>query len=469
MIFFNDDIFAFIFCQIVVFIGNFTLNNNFFFIELYIYFFLVLSAFFIFITYLNVLRIRIIEFSFLLLIVVIGLFLLLIANDLIFLYFCFEIVALLTYVLLGFSYDLDDRYEGVIKYFIINSVASIFILFGTSIFYLETLNTNFISLTLIYLEVEQFSFLSGVAILFLVLGLLVKIASFPCLVWIIDVYESISLSLLSILVTVYKFCYVYVLIKLVFHIFYMFNTILIPILFCSALGSLIIGSLGALIQFKLKRFIGYTSVAQTGYLLLSIATGTYTGAINSFNFIIFYVVSNILFFFFLCQYEIDNKKKLIYLTDLSILNSNQKNSSIFVLIVMSLASLPPLSAFFIKYSLISEMVFLSLQCIVTFVLFCSLISMYYYIRIIKIVFFDFLPIYFNNKTHKINIVILPVKNQLSVIFFQLLYIFQLRYLTTNRDLINNFIIFNFYTKISNYFIQTIIFSLNFMVLLFFYL
>jgi NADH:ubiquinone oxidoreductase subunit 2 (subunit N) len=313
----------------------------------------------------------------------------------------------------------------VLKYFILNSVASLFILFGIAVIYLNILETNFTQVTTIYLSVSDYNFLSLFGFISLLIGFIFKLGSFPCLIWIVDIYESLNINLLGILLTIHKFSFFYIFVKLLFYVFFMFNSLWAPLLLVSALGSLLIGTICALVQFKLKRFIAYTSIGQTGYLLFGASTCTITGMSNSLNFITLYLVSAVLFFLILSSDSGQNSnqnRQIIYLTDLTYLRLRINGMQIFTFIisVASLAHLPPISTFFVKYALLQDLMFTTATYSLSIILICSLVSMYYYLRLIKIFLFD-LPIYYiNTRVRQFNFF-----NNFSYLkyIFQYIYIF----------------------------------------------
>ena len=395
-------------------------------LEIIIFYFIVFNVMYNFVyNYLLPTQLNQPELPLILFFLILGFLFLFFVNDLLLLYFCIEILGFLTYILLGFSYDIKDRYEGVLKYFILNSVASLFILFGIAILYLNTLETNFTQITLIYLSVPTYNFLSILGFISLFTGFIFKLGSFPCLIWIVDIYESLNINILNILLTVHKFSFFYIFVKLLFYVFFMFSGFWAPLLLVSAFGSILIGTICALVQFSLKRFIAYTSISQTGYLLFSVSTCTITGITNSINFIILYLVSTILFFLILNTGSNRNNNQIgqiTYLTDLAYLRLKITGTQIFIFIISiaSLAHLPPISTFFVKYFLLQELIFTAYNYSLIIILICSLISMYYYLRLIKIFMFD-LPIYYlSMKIQQFNIL-----NTFSYIkyVFQYIYIF----------------------------------------------
>jgi proton-translocating NADH-quinone oxidoreductase chain N len=399
------------------------INTPFF--EIFIYYFIILNVMYGFNRFLYTVRSKTVEFPFLLAFFVLNILFLFFITDILLLYFCIELVGFLTYILFGFSYDLRDRYEGVIKYFILNSIASIFILFGISLFYLNVIETSFIQITQAYISTPEFNFLSIIGFISFIVGFIFKLGGFPCLIWIVDIYESLNFSLLNIVLTVHKFAFFCLFIKILFHVFFMFNIIRMPRVLVSAFGSLLIGALGALVQFKLKRFIAYTSINQTGYLFFSLSTGTFTGLTNSFNFIVLYIVSTILFFIVFNHYErnITGLTQFTYLTDISWFRLKINNNYLFIFVfsVMSLANLPPLSTFFAKYVILQELAFISYNYSIIVIILCSFISMYYYLRLLKIFIFD-LPTYYINNIKFKNMVALNIFTYFNTVL-QLIFIF----------------------------------------------
>jgi NADH:ubiquinone oxidoreductase subunit 2 (subunit N) len=126
------------------------------------------------------------------------------------------------------------------------------------------------------------------------------------------------------------------------------------------LSSIVIGCFGALLQKRIKRFIGYTSVNQIGFILLGICSNTITGFNNAYNFVIFYIIVNLIFFIILIvPYQIKNKLyTLIYITDL--LNLRKYITFyiylLFIVIVAIILGIPPSSNFFIKYNLLFSLI-----------------------------------------------------------------------------------------------------------------
>jgi NADH-quinone oxidoreductase subunit N len=158
----------------------------------------------------------------------------------------------------------------------------------------------------------------------------------------------------------------------------------------AAVGSIVYGALGALVQTKVKRLIGYTSINQMGFLLLGVGCGTLDGLAASFFYLFFYIIMSFCFFsVILYIQDIKTKKELLYINQLNFLGANHRFLAIFLaLLLFSMAGIPPLAGFFGKFFLFLA-VFQTGNFIVSiFVLITNVISVFYYLRLIKCMFFE---------------------------------------------------------------------------------
>jgi len=157
-----------------------------------------------------------------------------------------------------------------------------------------------------------------------------------------------------------------------------------------SLGSIILGSFGALRQVRIKRFLAYTSISQIGFILLGITSGTILGLFASIMYLSIYILMNIIFFgVFLNINHIVFDRNIIYLSDLYGLNAHVNDAGKYlVLTILSMAGLPPLGGFvgklFIYFSIIES----RFDFILIISLLMSLISTYYYLNIVRYVFFE---------------------------------------------------------------------------------
>jgi NADH-quinone oxidoreductase subunit N len=313
------------------------------------------------------------------------------SHDIIIIYILLEVISFILYAILGIQYDNIDRSDGIIKYFLLNTLASLLILFGISLLFGMLNEVNYIKYSL-STPITPIPVI--ISILFILLGIFFKVGSFPLSIWTIDVYETVPFIFTVILLTIIKVSYLIVLFN------FLYETLFIQIIFLkwalliSGVSSILIGCFGSLLQKKLKRFIAYTTINQVGFILLGYSSGTIEGFIISFIYILVYTCLNINFFFIINFFKNSvNSRGLVYLTDFEqIAKTHFKLVLNFVLILFAFAGLPPLVGFFIKYFLFINLfeVYTNIIFIigVTISLIISLISTYYYLRFIKIILFD---------------------------------------------------------------------------------
>jgi len=409
------------------FIFYFSNTSQISFSQFFTFYFFIFSSIFFIKNYLYCIKFTLVEFPFILGSLFIFIILILYVNDFILLYFCLEGLGFSTYIFFGLIYNNQYiRYEGVLKYFILNSFASILFLFGTTFIYFSSLSTNYnTNILILYNTVQSntdYSIISVIGLLFIILSFFFKLGIFPCLVWLIDIYESLPFALIFILITLYKFILFLIFIRLIINVFFPLTFIWQPILLISGISSLSISCIGALLQYKLKRFIGYTSVNQISYIILGLSCGTNEGIMASYNFLIFYIIINTLFFSFLIFSQLTKKNytEYRYLTDLTNFSTSLPNSIlfIFIIIIISIISLLPIVNFFIKYDLLINLLQIS-NLVIFLILIFSVISAFYYIRLLKILFFERLILTWQNKKIKFLNLNIIVKLTIYILNFYL--------------------------------------------------
>lgn len=164
----------------------------------------------------------------------------------------------------------------------------------------------------------------------------------------------------------------------------------------SCLGSIILGSLGALIQVKIKRFLAYTSIAQSGYIIIGLASNSLNGFISAFLYLLMYCIITLSFFAVLVNLEQVNKGyNISYLNQLySIILYNKEVTFHFIIIILVMAAIPPFSSFFVKLLVFIVSIEAQLVIIILFFLSFSLLSTLYYLTFIQQLLF----LKFNNGT-----------------------------------------------------------------------
>lgn len=275
-----------------------------------------------------------------------------------------------------------------VKYFIFGTLGSIFLYWGSVTIFeligsadLTTLNFLFIQFNLYPNSLSTYMYYKLIYISSLIIiGLLIKLGAAPTHQWVIDVYSGVPL---------YITLYYSILIKfMLFNLYFNLASILTTNteIEYAAFFSLLIGSIGTLQQTRIKRFLAYSSITHTGFLLM--------GDFMSANiYLMTYVLSSLLFFSVLLS---NNKSgsELVYLTDLRYLNTKDQSSKIYLsLALLSMAGIPPLAGFYGKFyiwlSLIED-IFLFNDCwsfiLLTTNLVTSLLIIFYYIRLITYIY-----------------------------------------------------------------------------------
>lgn len=300
------------------------------------------------------------------------------------------------YVLLLYDSFNHASREAGIKYFYLSTFSSGLIISGIFFAYLIFHNTSFISISWIlhnwyvFGTLETKSMLLHIMIYFIVFGFLFKLAAFPCHLWAPEVYDGSPHPVTAIFVLPIKIATFGIFLRLLNYTFADLYFIWSYIIWMSAFFSMIWGCLGALGEQIIKRFIAYSSINQMGFLFMGLACGTFEGIRAALIYLLLYILMNLGFFIlFLNTRENKTNRSLTYLTDFNDYAQNHYLYSVtFVIILFSMAGIPPLGGFFGKYFLFLHSFEIGHIMLVVIGMVTSLIATYYYLRIIKIMWFE---------------------------------------------------------------------------------
>jgi len=346
------------------------------------------SGIFVLITssrYLKIFKIFKIEYSILILCSILGMMVMISANDLIVFYIGLELQSLALYVLASFNRDQVKSSEAGLKYFVLSALSSGLLLYGCSLIYGFTGSTNFITISE-NINSTQFGLTFG--IVFILVGLAFKISAVPFHMWAPDVYEGSPTSVTLFFAVVPKIAALTVFIRFLYVPFInMIDQWQIIIVFLS-IASMIFGAVAAIGQKNLKRLVAYSSIGHMGFALAGLSSGTNEGIQSSIIYISIYLIMNLGLFSCLFMMK-RNDKYYENIDDLSGLSKNHPLISLSLLIILfSLAGIPPMAGFFAKFYVFTAVIKESMYFLAITGLLSTVIAAFYYLRIIKIIYFD---------------------------------------------------------------------------------
>jgi NADH-quinone oxidoreductase subunit N len=349
---------------------------------------LLIGTFFILIITQNFIKetkINYFEYSLLLMLSVLGMFIMISANDLILFYLGLELQSLSLYILASLDRDSLKSNESGLKYFILSSLASGLLLYGCSILYGFSGSTNF---EIIRSNTSTENIGTVFAMVFILVGLAFKVSAVPFHMWTPDVYEGAPSSVTSFFAVVPKIAGIAVFIRFMQIPFSEIADQWQPILIFISLGSMILGAVAAIGQSNIKRLIAYSSIGHIGFALAGISTSTISGYSSSITYITIYVVMNLGMFACIFLMKRDGKY-CENLNDLSGISKNHPILSVSLLIILfSLAGIPPLAGFFAKFYIFVAVIESKMYVLAIIGLLSTVVSAFYYLRIIKIIYFD---------------------------------------------------------------------------------
>jgi len=330
-------------------------------------------------------KINYFEYPLLLLFSILGMFFMISSNDLMSFYLGLELQSLALYILASIDRDNLKSSEAGIKYFVLSALSSGLLLYGCSILYGFTGTTNFEEINL-KAQLENTGAIF--AMVFILVGLAFKVSAVPFHMWTPDVYQGSPSSVTSFFAVVPKIAGIAILIRFVQIPFEQLIDQWKNILIFMALASMILGAVAAIGQTNIKRLIAYSSIGHIGYALAGISTGTINGYNSSITYISIYVIMNLGVFGCIFLMKKDGK----YCEDIKDLAGISKQNPIlaisFLIIMFSLAGIPPLAGFFAKFYIFMSVIESEMYTLAIVGLLSTVISAFYYLRIIKIIYFD---------------------------------------------------------------------------------
>lgn len=327
------------------------------------------------------------EFSVLVLYATLGMSVMVSANSLLTLYIGIELQSLALYVLAAFNRDSLRASEAGLKYFVLGAISSGLLLYGISLVYGFTGTLHFDAIAD---SIQANGLTSGVVggMVFILCGLGFKISAAPFHMWTPDVYEGAPTPVTGFFAGAPKFAALALITRLLVEPFGDIVSQWQQVIIVLAVLSMFIGAIGGLRQGNIKRLMAYSSIANMGFALVALSAGGEAGVRGMLIFMSIYVITVIGIFACILQMRIRDGM-VEQISDLAGLSkSNQSLAVILSIFMFSLMGIPPLLGFFGKFFAFYPAFEAGLVWLVVLALIASVIGAFYYLRIIKVMWFD---------------------------------------------------------------------------------
>ena len=328
------------------------------------------------------------EYAILVVLSTLGMSLMISASDLITLYLGLELQSLALYVIAAIHRDDVRSTEAGLKYFVLGALSSGMLLYGASLVYGTTGAVGFADIALAIEAGKSPSLGLVFGLVFLLAGFAFKISAVPFHMWTPDVYEGAPTPITAFFASATKVAGVAMFVRVVSEAFPSITSEWRQVVVFAAIASMALGSFAAIGQRNLKRLMAYSSIGHMGYVLVGLSAGTPEGVRGVAIYTAIYVAMTLGAFACILSMRIGDKY-VESIDDLAGL-SRTKPAMAFVLamILFSLAGIPPLAGFFAKFYVFFAAVNAGLYplAVIGFVL--SVIGAFYYLRIVKIIYFD---------------------------------------------------------------------------------
>ncbi|WP_282608196.1 NADH-quinone oxidoreductase subunit NuoN [Pelagibius sp. Alg239-R121] len=330
------------------------------------------------------------EFPVLMLFATLGMMAMISANDLISLYMGLELQSLSLYVVAAFRRDNLRSSEAGLKYFVLGALSSGMLLYGSSMIYGFTGTTNFDGIAQTFAASAGNDIPIGliVGLVFLCAGLAFKVSAVPFHMWTPDVYEGAPTPVTAFFATAPKIAAMALFIRVLMEPFGGLIDQWQQIVFFVSAASMILGAFAAINQSNIKRLMAYSSIGHIGYALIGLASGTEQGISGIVIYLTIYVFMNLgTFACILCMRQKDRMVEGI--DDLKGLSKTQPMMALALAIFMfSMAGIPPLAGFFGKLYIFLAAIEAQLYILAVLGVLTSVVGAFYYLRIIKLMYFD---------------------------------------------------------------------------------
>ena len=357
------------------------------------------------------------EYPILIVLATLGMMVMISANDLMSLYMGIELQSLSLYIVASFKRDSQKSTEAGLKYFVLGALSSGMLLYGASMIYGYAGSTNFDDLAKSFHGVEHVSVGLIVGMVFLFTGLAFKISAVPFHMWTPDVYEGAPTSVTAFFAVAPKIAALALFARVIMEPFGDLIAQWQQILVAMSMASMVLGAFAAVGQRNIKRLMAYSSIGHVGFALVGLSAGTNEGLRGVLIYLTIYLVMNVGTFAVILSMRVKDTM-VETIDDLAGLGRNQPLLAMAMAIFMfSLAGIPPLAGFFGKFYVFMAAINAGLFALAIVGVVASVVGAFYYLRIIKIMYFDEPVDAFEKPLRREISVIMTVAGVFTVFFF----------------------------------------------------
>ena len=326
------------------------------------------------------------EYNLLVMLATLGMLLMVSANDLMSLYMGLEMQSLPLYVIAAMRTKSVKSSEAGLKYFLLGALSSGMLLYGASFIYGYTGSTNFSEIALALSGGASAGLVVGMV--FLLAGLAFKISAAPFHMWTPDVYEGAPTPVTALFAIAPKVAAMALILNVTYGAFGSITFQWGQVIMALAVVSMIVGALGAIMQTNIKRMMAYSSIAHMGYALCGLAAGTAEGATGVMVYMTTYIIMGAGSFAIILLMRRDGEpvEKLSDLTGLS--STHPLLAAGLMIIMFSMAGIPPLAGFFGKWYVFLAAVNAGLVPLAVIGVLTSVVGAFYYLRIIRLMYYQ---------------------------------------------------------------------------------
>lgn len=328
------------------------------------------------------------EYPILIVFAVLGMMMMVSANDLISLYLGIELQSLALYVVAAIRRDTLRSSEAGLKYFVLGALSSGILLYGVSLVYGFAGTTNFEVLANIFVADENASIGVIVGIVFIAAGLAFKVSAVPFHMWTPDVYEGAPTPVTAFFAVAPKIAAMALFVRVMLEPFGDLILEWQQVIWFVSLASMVLGSFAAIAQTNIKRLMAYSSIGHMGFVLVGLAAGNEQGVVGILVYLTIYLFMTIGTFG--CILAMKRAGRMV--EDIDSLAGLSKTNPLMALalaiFMFSMAGIPPLGGFFAKFFVFKAAIDAELYVLAVAGLLTSVVGAFYYLRIVKLMYFD---------------------------------------------------------------------------------